>query len=224
MSAKGLSPRVRGKRSILRVIPAGGRSIPACAGETRGGEIQRPAGAVYPRVCGGNQFIATRLRSRQGLSPRVRGKHQMSGRGFCMGRSIPACAGETSSGFQMLVLGVVYPRVCGGNNSGTSAILPPYGSIPACAGETRMNAANCSARKVYPRVCGGNVQFGPETAGERGLSPRVRGKRLAVGATQPIARSIPACAGETTTADHSTQQKGVYPRVCGGNRHWAPLA
>ena len=50
----GLSPRVRGKQ--LRAIRqwGSGRSIPACAGETKGPGRPSPAPRVYPRVCGGN--------------------------------------------------------------------------------------------------------------------------------------------------------------------------
>ena len=73
-----------------------------------------------------------------------------------MGRSIPACAGETIQIRIPAQRGGVYPRVCGGNVpmtplgsfvSGLSPRVrgkrnhskigtPAPGSIPACAGET----------------------------------------------------------------------------------------
>ena len=111
----GLSPRVRGKpgRRHRRRRPRW--SIPACAGETlRVSELPGP-GAVYPRVCGGNGDGHTARRRVDGLSPRVRGKHPSYPAPDHPRRSIPACAGETEVYFFFLVMGEVYPRVCGGN-------------------------------------------------------------------------------------------------------------
>ena len=66
-------------------------------------------------------------------------------------------------------------------------------------------------------MCGGNGLIGVAGLRHRGLSPRVRGKRLPAAPAPPHPGSIPACAGET--ADHAlTLRKAeVYPRVCGGN-------
>ena len=66
----GLSPRVRGNQLELTRQGAGGRSIPACAGEPEGGS---------PGLS-------------QGLSPRVRGNLTVEDERRT--RSIPACAGE----------------------------------------------------------------------------------------------------------------------------------
>ena len=49
----GLSPRVRGNRLCARVGLRRIRSIPACAGEPRGGDDDGRTDQVYPRVCGG---------------------------------------------------------------------------------------------------------------------------------------------------------------------------
>ena len=51
-------------------------------------------------------------------------------------------------------------------------------SIPACAGEAPSDAAYDEEEEVYPRVCGGSNRWLMRTAAYRGLSPRVRGKRL----------------------------------------------
>ena len=65
-------------------------------------------------------------------------------------------------------------------------------------------------------MCGGTRLYqGPE-AGERGLSPRVRGNpAYRAGAGRPK-RSIPACAGEPARAAWERGRPQVYPRVCGG--------
>ena len=70
-------------------------------------------------------------------------------------------------------------------------------SIPACAGETSPACISTSMPPVYPRVCGGNIAYANRHATDKGLSPRVRGKRIAEKLSRGQERSIPACAGET---------------------------
>ena len=192
----GLSPRVRGKPVDLAVAPARGRSIPACAGETR--RRRRPIlpEKVYPRVCGGNTSTPARCPSPRGLSPRVRGKRRSNTLREAAERSIPACAGETRSTPARWAIIWVYPRVCGGNRTsrraaGWSRGLSPRvrgkletlrledeweGSIPACAGETPGAQTPAAGGRVYPRVCGGNRAAAAHRPALWGLSPRVRGK------------------------------------------------
>ena len=49
----GLSPRVRGNRSVIFLVAIVLRSIPACAGEPLQRYCRRGTRGVYPRVCGG---------------------------------------------------------------------------------------------------------------------------------------------------------------------------
>ena len=171
VEAGGLSPRVRGKlpgKQRRAAIPG---SIPACAGETTPGSLQPDGSEVYPRVCGGNPRPGAQTRRRAGLSPRVRGKHQLR-RATAAGRgSIPACAGETVRHSSRLLRPGVYPRVCGGNAVGTTAghcraglsprvrgkpitsrsVQLERRSIPACAGET---APGCGAGGSIPACAG----------------------------------------------------------------------
>ena len=213
----GLSPRVRGKPSPRKLETQPARSIPACAGETKG-RCQPPVGLkVYPRVCGGNDLLGSIIDTNQGLSPRVRGKPTAYYNRNVIKGSIPACAGETrrtpSDGWNRKV----YPRVCGGNGIDQpcdwnkrglsprvrgkrvySPVLPiPSRSIPACAGETNPYSRFRVNRKVYPRVCGGNQLCWRYERSNKGLSPRVRGKLLTTAPPTTTRRSIPACAGET---------------------------
>ena len=193
----GLSPRVRGKRRGDGKVCAPFRSIPACAGETAPVVSSSSCAWVYPRVCGGNHLRSGGPYRASGLSPRVRGKPTPPPRHPGTGRSIPACAGETTTRPAYGPAFSVYPRVCGGNRSppdkstttrGLSprvrgklllfpARLRPNGSIPACAGETARLAALTAGGTVYPRVCGGNTGQGFAAVRYCGLSPRVRGKR-----------------------------------------------
>ena len=92
------------------------------------------------------------------------------------------------------------------------------GLSPPVRGKPRRCMFRGRATKVYPRPCGGNNI----TTGDRfifkGLSPPVRGK-LPI-ALICIFGSIPARAGETSSAALSYTSFEVYPRPCGGN---APL-
>ena len=92
--AGGLSPRVRGKRQLIRLYRISLRSIPACAGETPRPTQTNSRRKVYPRVCGGNAVDDALNDLAWGLSPRVRGKRVPFVADVIDERSIPACAGE----------------------------------------------------------------------------------------------------------------------------------
>ena len=89
-------------------------------------------------------------------------------------------------------------------------------SIPACAGEPHIVTAPVANSGVYPRVCGGTGTSQTLAGQFVGLSPRVRGNLGKAGRSLNAAGSIPACAGEPTTAGRMMLPRGVYPRVCGG--------
>ena len=116
----------------------------------------KPAAAgVYPRVCGGTAESLAKQRGYRGLSPRVRGNRNERVNLVKPLRSIPACAGEPTTGAIGGYADGVYPRVCGGTapapalrttSGGLSPRVrgnrqiprydfPDVGSIPACAGE-----------------------------------------------------------------------------------------
>ena len=233
----GLSPRVRGKPAAwIPELHLRG-SIPACAGETNTAGVSCCGKPVYPRVCGGNSVSGQLREVVHGLSPRVRGKRRPMRHRPSRCRSIPACAGETAGGGGRNCPSGVYPRVCGGNpkyifpahlvkglsprvrgkHRGEMARRDPRGSIPACAGETYLGLKAWLGMAVYPRVCGGNPNVLHAWTSGEGLSPRVRGKRCYRVSNWRMARSIPACAGETFATRCTLRAWGVYPRVCGGN-------
>ena len=54
-----------------------------------------------------------------------------------------------------------------------------------------------------------------------GLSPRVRGNRVASFELRVIRRTIPACAGEPNRSKWRYSTPSDYPRVCGGTTKWA---
>ena len=215
-AAVGLSPRVRGRPQRKPRPAHRPRSIPACAGEARARNAEPSWQGVYPRVCGGSSMKGAKTTAGEGLSPRVRGKPgSLQGSAYNT-RSIPACAGEAARHSACPIPSRVYPRVCGGSHPGIELDSPhpglsprvrgkprrkrrrhrPAGSIPACAGEATTPAAIAIIPRVYPRVCGGSAATHARIAAQRGLSPRVRGKRYVLPNSRRKIRSIPACAGE----------------------------
>ena len=77
---------------------------------------------VYPRVCGGTHGIPEWAGMIQGLSPRVRGNHEVIPTGESRPRSIPACAGEPTGALIVCAAQTVYPRVCGGTMGGPACV------------------------------------------------------------------------------------------------------
>ena len=84
-----------------------------------------------------------------------------------------------------------------------------------------MGRVGCPEDRVYPRVCGGAPATHPRGGICRGLSPRVRGSRLANPRGREQLGSIPACAGEPCRLSLHPHSAWVYPRVCGGARREA---
>ena len=107
------------------------------------------------------------------------------------------------------------PRVRG-NPHGVECRPQGDRSIPACAGEPAPTLQGACLAPVYPRVCGGTHPTAEDEYESVGLSPRVRGNRLASLALIAWDRSIPACAGEPTPRSSRPSPGRVYPRVCGG--------
>ena len=90
----GLSPRVRGNPADRGVCLSLARSIPACAGEPAEAARGVFGAKVYPRVCGGTQYMPWYSSTKAGLSPRVRGNPKTTRPRLFRNGSIPACAGE----------------------------------------------------------------------------------------------------------------------------------
>ena len=187
-------------------------------------------------MCGGASFSEKTLSLFWGLSPRVRGSLRHLRAHVLPDGSIPACAGEPSTGQADDGNDGVYPRVCGGAMTRSPSLdripglsprvrgSPPsevcrhigIGSIPACAGEPPCRNRYLTISRVYPRVCGGADHLTTIVVAVAGLSPRVRGSLVHDVRQHPPDGSIPACAGEPMPGRQRQRQDRVYPRVCGG--------
>ena len=192
-------PRVCGGTSDSPCHPAiTERSIPACAGEPSSPGSWSLARRVYPRVCGGTGAHRWHLQTSLGLSPRVRGNPDPFRDGDYPVGSIPACAGEPAAAAPPAAARRVYPRVCGGTK-------------PRCSHRN-------SSPWVYPRVCGGTRLCLSEAALDQGLSPRVRGNRVAPVPGHLRHRSIPRVRGTGATSVSIGRGVGLSPRVRGNHK------
>ena len=151
---------------------------------------------VYPRACGGTDVCSPDGLSHLGLSPRLRGE--------------PSAIALESTRNE------VYPRACGGTHSRNSRHHTNPRSIPAPAGEPPRGFRILGPNPVYPRACGGTCRWESRCCRTPGLSPRLRGNRLANESYSSSLRSIPAPAGEPGAAPARPRQWAVYPRACGG--------
>ena len=91
----GTSPRMRGKRTLVRGQVGPLRNIPAYAGKTTLPVSSTDPGAEHPRVCGENVLVVMPPPPRGGTSPRMRGKRRGNPEVPRRPRNIPAYAGKT---------------------------------------------------------------------------------------------------------------------------------
>ena len=190
----GPSPRARGSLDGRVGHTGGSRSIPACAGLSASASPPRPRARSIP-ACAGLSAAHCQGKCHCTVHPRVRGALIRS-RGnvvLCRGPS-PRARGSLHA-------------FCLGQNT--------CRSIPACAGLSEWAAYEQMTGPVHPRVRGAlSARLAP-VAVTTGPSPRARGSRgLGLVGSGPL-RSIPACAGLSTTGSAAAFSPQVHPRVRG---------
>ena len=170
---------------------------------------------VYPRVYGESRAHDAAPYNRPGLSPRVRGIPPPRPVPPLTSGSIPACTGNPPARNRPGSRRGVYPRVYGESPLQAGAPKPSEGlsprvrgirslllpvapvrrSIPACTGNPAQSDIRAFMSPVYPRVYGESTPSPARTSRRGGLSPRVRGIRLANRRRSDRFGSIPACTG-----------------------------
>ena len=143
----GLSPRLRGNRGHVALLPLSGRSIPAPAGEPKCSSSCWSTSWVYPRACGGTTWLVAGPPPAEGLSPRLRGNLRAGQHRRARHRSIPAPAGEPRWRVLPISNEQVYPRACGGTMSTSSASVVAKGLSPRLRG----NPCTIVRYPLYPR-------------------------------------------------------------------------
>ncbi len=152
----GSSPRARGTPPHERQHRAGGRFIPACAGNTATSRSTVPGRSVHPRVRGEHVSANVFAHASCGSSPRARGTrrrdaHHRRGRRF-----IPACAGNTLVRRRMPCRQTVHPRVRGEHFYWNPVTNTRAGSSPRARG-TLPARARRGARGRFIPACAGNT-------------------------------------------------------------------
>ena len=216
ISARGLSPRLRGNLDIWRFRVVLFRSIPAFAGEPHLNSKCRVSWTVYPRVCGGTTCSASARACSSGLSPRLRGNRLEYKAVLSATQVYPRVCGEPPLYKTYNIYTQVYPRVCGGTASGRQLRFTANGLSPRLRGNLMPATASNTAVGSIPAFAGEPPNGTFLDLSNPGLSPRLRGNPVLCRPKPDCKRSIPAFAGEPLLLLMLAAWERVYPRVCGG--------
>ena len=131
----GSSPLTRGKRRCAAYRDGGGRLIPAHAGKTAPETDGAGALGTHPRSRGENSLLSRRRCPGSGSSPLTRGKRRQERISALATRLIPAHAGKTDVGWDVLVLIPAHPRSRGENDGRCVGPARQCGSSPLTRGK-----------------------------------------------------------------------------------------
>ena len=196
--SRGSSPHARGTRCPLYALMMFYRFIPACAGNTGGGDGFHFDSPVHPRMRGEHNSDAYTEDLADGSSPHARGTPGFHILRTARERFIPACAGNTPFRSQPLRNQPVHPRMRGEHPAEREYVFSVLGSsphargtrrhqewrngfqrfIPACAGNTARSRASISSESVHPRMRGEHFSTCANCRGKGGSSPHARGTLL----------------------------------------------
>ena len=95
--------------------------------------------------------------------------------------------------------------------------------IPARAGNMAFRPWQGQYQAVHPRSCGEHKACDVEANAGTGSSPLVRGTLLLAGCLLPLARFIPARAGNMILPSCGNVRRPVHPRSCGEHTFQATL-
>ena len=172
----GSSPRGRGKRRVEFLLDQGRGLIPAWAGKTRLTQSWACSRTAHPRVGGENLQDIFDLVSAAWLIPAWAGKTFVLIDDKMARTAHPRVGGENLLVARSLLSGMgSSPRGRGKRLNRCFAQLV-HGLIPAWAGKTPQRLDHVLPEGAHPRVGGENVTEALDLAGERGSSPRGRGK------------------------------------------------
>jgi len=214
-TSAGSSPRARGTRAVGGHDSTRLRVIPACAGNTFGGDVEAAGLPGHPRVRGEHVLTVPSLGTVNGSSPRARGTPEHLGEVVRVQRVIPACAGNTPARVSRWRGFSGHPRVRGEHFERIRHRPGGYGSSPRARG-TRAGEVNQGLRcRVIPACAGNTSHLEPKSRGSTGSSPRARGTHGWHEGRVRQFRVIPACAGNTQLAHCFVDFHAGHPRVRG---------
>ncbi len=221
------SPRARGRRHAGTSSPWESRTIPACAGPTATRPRKPLVAKNHPRVRGADFALGTFLRSRAEPSPRARGRLRPTRSRGAVCRTIPTCAGPTTTTRTETRTGRNHPRVRGADARHRVHARRGEEPSPRARGRPWVSHAEATAARTIPACAGPTAasRHGPgPTDRDRGAArsatnhPRVRGAdRAGSGLPPPGPGTIPACAGPTSGALGEGAEQANHPRVRGAD-------
>ena len=211
------------------------RSIPAHAGQPGSANPPKPRVRVHPRSRGAAQPPCPPCLPVQGPSPLTRGSRLRKRRRLRAVGSIPAHAGQPGPGRPCTDRWWVHPRsrgAAGSFGAYTDQVVGPspltrgspmlarvrdlaHGSIPAHAGQPRAERMGREPVGVHPRSRGAAASATTPDTGGVGPSPLTRGSRQHRAGHFQDAGSIPAHAGQPSSATMARRASRVHPRSRG---------
>ena len=169
-----------------------------------------------------------------GSSPLARGVQLLSDASNQNPRIIPACAGNTTIVYVLLLPGD-HPRLRGEYQNQEKRLTCSLGSsplargiqllkirfllsmriIPACAGNTWVLRFNCRVDRDHPRLRGEYYKNFWNCSIVVGSSPLARGIHSQISKLRTCDRIIPACAGNTELLTIVKEKEKDHPRLRG---------
>ena len=156
--AIGSSPLARGTRDHTRPPRAGGRFIPARAGNTSRPARARPTTPVHPHSRGEHLRKFSRPQAGAGSSPLARGTRGRGRDPQRRRRFIPARAGNTWRPTPRGCAGPVHPRSRGEHRGGSWRAGTSCGSSPLARGTRRAGRGRRALDRFIPARAGNTFQ------------------------------------------------------------------
>ena len=181
----GSSPHARGTRLCGPHTASLCRFIPACAGNAARHDGTRRRTTVHPRMRGERRGCADRRPARAGSSPHARGTLWVSHESEAHGRFIPACAGNAPAWSRLSTGFPVHPRMRGERFVAAWCDALGRGSSPHARGTPSYKPASMTHVRFIP-ACAGNAFPNPSHRPGKTVHPRMRGERVAGGASSPF--------------------------------------
>ena len=234
----GSSPHTRGAHLVVAGDGVLRRIIPAYAGSTPESDAAGRVGWDHPRIRGEHRGGHVGGPGGGGSSPHTRGAHCCRWQSATALRIIPAYAGSTDAGVEMLGGAQDHPRIRGEHGvfsgrarrrAGSSphtrgargrARVYPISSriIPAYAGSTGDDPPQKWAGGDHPRIRGEHDTPLTNVTPFTGSSPHTRGAPVIVAAPGGFIGIIPAYAGSTRPSPATTGAGPDHPRIRGEHR------
>ena len=211
----GSSPHTRGAHLEVVVYPVQLGIIPAYAGST-GVWRTRPAFlADHPRIRGEHAKTIPVTIRHFGSSPHTRGAPTPLN--FCTTKTriIPAYAGSTERGVQVIEQTPDHPRIRGEHGYQLGEDPVPGGSSPHTRGALPAPGGAGTGFRIIPAYAGSTSRSSGRSS-RAGDHPRIRGEHIAgINARMQDTRIIPAYAGSTATVPQIRFGNRDHPRIRG---------